>query len=366
MSSTPQSTLWALAPHTIGKHRVLQRYLKAWLPILARRNERILFIDGFAGPGEYLNGEKGSPMIALEALSTHRHLTKIESQVIFFFIEENAERAKYLETRIGPIVNELGSQVIAEVRQGTFDGAMTEVLDQIDQQGAKLAPAFVMVDPFGVSDTPMAVLERILKNPKSELYVSFMWEYFNRFKDTDEFDPHLDSLFGTDAWRPLARIPDWRERKRAIFDLYRRELKQRGAKFVLHFELYEGATLKYAIFFATKSDLGCDRMKEAIWKVDPFAGHAFVPAADDTLQLFSSVDVTPLKAQLRVRYGALGATLVQTMEAWMRTDETFYHSGQLRKALRELETENHLVVVPGTRKKAKTFPDGTKITLTPL
>lgn len=365
MSTTPQSTLWALAPHTIGKHRVLERYLKAWLPILAKRNERILFIDGFAGPGAYLGGEKGSPIIALEALSTHRHLTRMQSQVVFFFIEENAERAKHLETLIAPLLQELGSQVVGKVRHGTFDGAMTEVLDQVDQQGATLAPAFVMVDPFGVSDTPMTVLERIIKNPKSELYVSFMWEYFNRFKDTDEFDPHLDGLFGTDAWRPLARIADWRERKRAIFDLYRKELKKRGAKFVLHFELYEGATLKYAIFFATKSDLGCDRMKEAIWKVDPFSGHAFVPGAADMLQLFSTVDLVPLKTQLRGRYSG-APTLVQAMEAWMRTDETFYHSGQLRMALRELETENHLSVVPGTRNRPKTFPDGTQITLTPL
>lgn len=365
MSTTPQTTLWALAPHTVGKHRVLERYLRAWLPILAKRNERILFIDGFAGPGAYLEGEKGSPIIALEALSTHRQLTKMQSQVVFFFIEENAERAEHLERLIAPILQGLGSRVIGHVRHGAFDGAMTEVLDQVDQQGDTLAPAFVMVDPFGVSDTPMAVLERIIKNPKSELYVSFMWEYFNRFKYTSEFDPHLDGLFGTDEWRPLAKIPDWRARKRAIFDLYRRELKKRGAKFVLHFELYEGATLKYAIFFATKNDLGCDRMKEAIWKVDPFSGHAFVPAADDMLRLFSTVDLTPLKTQLRGRYGG-DPTPVQTMEAWVRTDETFYHSGQLRKALRELESENQLTVVPGTRKKAKTFPDGTQITLTRL
>src|SRR5437868_3544213 len=63
----PDETLWPLEPHTLGKHLVLRAYLDAWLPIMARWNGRILFIDGFAGPGEYSTGEDGSPIIALKA-----------------------------------------------------------------------------------------------------------------------------------------------------------------------------------------------------------------------------------------------------------------------------------------------------------
>ena len=44
----PKETLWPLEPHTRGKHRVLKSYLDAWLPIMGKRNRRILFIDGFA------------------------------------------------------------------------------------------------------------------------------------------------------------------------------------------------------------------------------------------------------------------------------------------------------------------------------
>ena len=51
--------LWPLEPHTTGKHLVLRAYLNAWLPILSSGNSRVLFIDGFAGPGEYAGGEEG-------------------------------------------------------------------------------------------------------------------------------------------------------------------------------------------------------------------------------------------------------------------------------------------------------------------
>ena len=48
------------------KHLILQGYLEAWYPKL-KFARRLVFIDGFAGPGEYLGGEKGSPLIALDA-----------------------------------------------------------------------------------------------------------------------------------------------------------------------------------------------------------------------------------------------------------------------------------------------------------
>ncbi len=61
-----RDVLWALEPHTAAKHAILRRYLQAWFPIMASANARFLYIDGFAGPGEYSGGEDGSPVIALK------------------------------------------------------------------------------------------------------------------------------------------------------------------------------------------------------------------------------------------------------------------------------------------------------------
>lgn len=57
----PKSTLWPREPHTEGKHLVLKEYLNAWFPILGGTQGRIVFIDGFAGPGEYAGGELELP-----------------------------------------------------------------------------------------------------------------------------------------------------------------------------------------------------------------------------------------------------------------------------------------------------------------
>ena len=66
-----------------------------------------------------------------------------------------------------------------------------ETFDAID----RLAPAFVMVDPFGVAGTPMEVFNRLFQNPKCEVYVSFMYEAINRFRGRPEFESHLAFLF---------------------------------------------------------------------------------------------------------------------------------------------------------------------------
>ncbi|MYH72240.1 MAG: three-Cys-motif partner protein TcmP, partial [Acidimicrobiia bacterium] len=66
--TAPQETVWSIEPHTAAKHELLKHYLNAWFPILASRERRIMFLDGFAGPGIYSDGSPGSPVIALRTL----------------------------------------------------------------------------------------------------------------------------------------------------------------------------------------------------------------------------------------------------------------------------------------------------------
>ena len=88
--------LWELKRHTGAKHQILRAYLAAWFPILGSAHGRVIFVDGFAGPGEYMGGEPGSPLVALEAASVHRDRLS-RRELMFLFIEEDAERHEHLE-----------------------------------------------------------------------------------------------------------------------------------------------------------------------------------------------------------------------------------------------------------------------------
>ena len=116
--------------------------------------------------------------------------------MVFFFIEDDPRRADHLSALVEDLRGDLPANANVDVVTGRFDASMTEVLDGLDEQRKEMAPAFVMIDPFGVSDTPMEVIQRILQNPKSEVYVSFMYE-------------NMKSLSWLSGVRATPRFPLW-------------------------------------------------------------------------------------------------------------------------------------------------------------
>lgn len=167
--AAPRTTLWPRDEHTEGKHLVLASYLKAWFPILGMgdRNKRILFVDGFAGPGEYEGGHEGSPLVAMRVLADHSAGSRINAEVVFQFIEKEEARARHLERLVAKWRPRLPATARVNVHAGRFDSTMTEVLDQLSEQGKRIAPAFVMIDPFGVKGMPMSVIRDIMANPNA-------------------------------------------------------------------------------------------------------------------------------------------------------------------------------------------------------
>ena len=238
---------------------------------------------------------------------------------------------------------------------------MSSALDELEEQKSSMAPAFVMIDPFGVSDTPMNVISRILSAPKCEVYISFMYSYIDRFRKTPEFGPHLDKLFGCKDWRDGNDLPSG-ERKDFFYSLYRQQLKCAGANQVIDFELYKGNSLIYAIFFATQSLKGCDEMKKAIWKIIPGGNYKFKGrnAEAGQLSLELQPNFQPLQDLLASIYKPKGWVQVDEIENFLKTDETIYHSGHLKSyALKPMELNDLLEVKESTRRLKRTYPTGT-------
>ena len=346
--ATPKDTLWELDPHTLGKHLVLRTYLDAWLPVMGSWQGRILFIDGFAGPGEYKGGEEGSPQIAMRALVDHS--ADINAQVNFFFIEDKGDRAAHLEGVVDQWRPKLPSNSKVNVVQGTFNETMSGLLDYLEEEKSRLAPSFVMIDPFGFAGTPMSVVRRIMKNRRCEVYVSLMYEAINRWKT--ELPQHLDNLFGCTDWRDCAEIEDPDERRRCFYQLYEDQLRAAGARHVVHFDLYEGNRLIYSIFFATRHEKGSDLMKQAIWKIAPEGGYEFKGTSSAQLPLTLEPNFEPLMQQLADKFGDGNWHSIETIQSFMRSDKTPYHSGQLKTdTLKPMEKAGRLEADPDTRKR---------------
>ena len=155
-------------------------------------------------------------------------------------------------------------------------------------------------------------------------------------------------------------MPDSNERKDFFYGLYKKRLRESGAKFVLHFDLYEGNSLVYALFFATKSEQGCDKMKQAMWNVAPFGDFRFRGGMNNQLTLGLQVDFQSLRDELREQFG-LGEWLsIEAAKKFMRSDGTLFHSVQLKRVLAAMESDEEIEVDPGSRKRRRTFPEGTR------
>jgi len=65
MPSFKPTDLWNADPHTLAKIEIVRRYLFLWFRILGTSSNRLVYIDGFSGPGRYLNSDQSSPIAAL-------------------------------------------------------------------------------------------------------------------------------------------------------------------------------------------------------------------------------------------------------------------------------------------------------------
>jgi len=353
--ATPSTTLWKLEPHTLGKHMVLRSYLDAWLPVMSSWRRRLLFIDGFAGPGEYVDGEDGSPQIAMKALANHS--AKIEAEVNFIFVEIKQDRAEHLAGVIEKLKSTLPSNSSIHVENDEFDKTMTNLLDGLDEDGKKLDPAFVMIDPFGPAGTPMSLVRRIMQQPQGEVYFSLMYESINRWHT--ELPQHLDELFGSPDWQKCAAIQDGESRRKCFYDLYEMQLRDAGAKHVVHFNLFAKNRLIYSIFFASKHEKGCDLIKSAIWKIAPEGGFEFRSGQEDQLAFSLLPDFSLLIDQLRQQFGDGQWHDIAEIEMFVRSDKTHFYSAQLRKgALIPLESDGEIEVNPNTRSRMNSYPKG--------
>lgn len=366
MANWSDDVTWPIEPHTRAKHEILRAYLQAWFPIMAQGNGRIIVLDGFAGPGKYRDGSDGSPVIALDTLLNHKIAMSYGSEVVFYFIEADAPRCQYLEELLASRYSNgaCPSNVTWQVVNARFDEHVSSLLDELDSAKSNLAPTFAFVDPFGYSHTPMSVISRLMSHPRCEVFVNFMYEEANRFMNWDnpEHDGHYDGLFGTQDWRAIRQssLPPI-ERERRIRELYARQLTDvGGAIYVREFRMRNKSNrTDYYLFFGTKNPKGLDKMKQAMWKVDPSGAFDFSDTTNpDQYVLFE------LKPQFGVLQSLLwsafqGRTVtVQEVEDFVVAKTAFCSNHYKANVLKIMEKQGQLTVVnPSERRIKGTYPD---------
>lgn len=352
-----QPTVWPLEPHTAAKHDLLRAYLGAWFAVLGSRNPKVIFLDGFAGPGRYASGEDGSPSIALQVLLEHGYLTRMsDTRFIFVFNEQDPDRFSELEQVLGDLENMYGgfpSNVTIHKSNQPFVDLAEDMLTGLG--GRTMAPIFAFVDPFGYG-APMDVVRRLLASERSELFIYFNTNHIKRFAGAGNIDHHLEPLFGTDEY--LHAPPVGREE--FLHDLYARQLRDFARfRYVRSFAMENrGGHTSYHLYFCTNHIAGLKKMKSAMWKVAPTGDYRFRDLMAGQAVLFDVAPDLELLAEQIARFFAGQIVSVEEVSDFV-AEHTSFTDSHFKRPLKSLQQAGR-ISVPG-QGRFGTFPPRTMI-----
>lgn len=281
------------------KDALLSDYLTVFFQKLYRKNQPILYVDGFAGGGMYGNGDKGSPLIALEVARAAQDQSKAPHIPVtnFVFAEKSKRRVESLRKAIEDDVN------AASEHSNTFienDGYQSIVRRAIGAQPI-YGTWFFYVDPFGIVDLDFDLFREISEiNGKSkagvEILLNFSSVGFLREAccvmkvqskippETEDSDEHFDgstsereerlsTIFGGDGWHKTledlrdGQIDFWKAEDE-VSKTFTANLSE-CFNFVLNMPVKDharrvdaGGLMKYRMIHMTNHWMGCTEMND--------------------------------------------------------------------------------------------------------
>ncbi|WP_075890630.1 three-Cys-motif partner protein TcmP [Actinomyces provencensis] len=160
-------------PAAVFKHGIISRYPLIFFSKTGSISEegRGVYFDAFAGPGRYSNGEKGSPVIALDMATT---VQKFGREITCVFTEKNSAYAE-----------ELAECLAEQARLKHIEVHNDEAIEQVDHvlDLADGLPLLSFLDPFGTALPFEVVTQKLLRktrNSPTELLINFNVSMFWR------------------------------------------------------------------------------------------------------------------------------------------------------------------------------------------
>ncbi|MBI1374814.1 MAG: three-Cys-motif partner protein TcmP [Phycisphaera sp.] len=222
----PKETIYDAEPHSRAKHHILREYLKRWLPILANQSRRLglndgrlLYVDGFAGAGEFTNNIPGSPLVAIETALTHS--TNFHVPIQIKLIELRDDRVQHLRSLIAqhPARGQSGKIIIDDPIKGDCEQVIMQIIDEHEKTNRRVGPALFFLDQFGYSSFSMGLIHRILKHDVCEAFSYLNWNLLHPFMTDATKHTGISKAFGGDEWKAVIGLSG-QEKEERFRDIY--------------------------------------------------------------------------------------------------------------------------------------------------
>lgn len=279
------------------KHAVINSYVTPFASKTGSTSidNRVAFIDGYAGPGRYEDGTEGSGAMLLRKA---KELAALNRTVECHFVENDAQTV----ARLRDVAAAEGEDVTFTITDGSISAHLPKLLDEV-----KDIPLFVYLDPCGLPiplDEVALIFDRAsgYGAPATEVLIN-LTAGLRRFagmlysdKAVENSLKRLDEAFGGEWWRDV-----WREKcptkecsehqkmaaELAVVEGYAERLRQRaGGAGTWIIDVKPRANLKpiYYLVFASRHVDGLVTFGEATSiGLERWRKHNAEQAAEDTL-----------------------------------------------------------------------------------
>ena len=281
---------------SVIKDKLLGSYLVPYFQKILATGKPVLYIDCFAGKGKFDDGEKGSPLIAIDARKSCLENTYYKS-------DNSSIEMIFLEPKHYKILSENVAECSPDneflnVIKGKYEDCILNILS--DKSGYNI---FLYIDPYGIKALDYSIFENMNKIGLSTIEMlincnSFGFfrnacrvmkvnisndEAFQNLDDLVEYEPTvltegeraeelLNKIAGGDYWKDIVvkynngEINGYQAEK-MLSEAYKKVLKQ-NFKYVLDMpiRLKVGQRPKYRMIHVSNHESGCYLMVENILK----------------------------------------------------------------------------------------------------
>lgn len=334
---------WNYKEHTEIKHEILSKYLSTWIRILGSKHRRVNYFDCFAGRGEYAEGEKGSPIIALDTAKVVKEQFSYLDKIDCYFVEKNKNNYENLIKKVTGHMEENRSEGITI--QEIINDEFINVAPYFTKRSSS-APSFFFIDPFGWSGVPFKTIKEILTVKKTEVFLNFMVRDMNRFLTDKNHKVSIDDFFGISNVENVIKneYSDW-TREYALLDLYKKQLqKEASVDYVLSYQVCADETSQttYYLIHATNHPLGCEVMKDIMYKAGTEGRFCYLGPRNGQMDLMRYSDSLQFQNYLQERFK--GRKLPYQKIRYETLTETKFIKKEYKEALLELEKRKEILI----------------------
>lgn len=357
------------------KTSIVSKYFYVWakvvIPTTKNRSNRIAYIDLFAGPGRYDDGQKSTPLCILELAIKDADLCKM---LVSLFNDGDSDKTRSLETAINelPKIELLTHKPIVENREVGEKGE--NIVNRFEKN--PLVPTLFFVDPWGYKGLSLRLINSVLKDWGCDCIFFFNYNRINAGIHNKSVNTHIDALFGAQRAEELryqlkSALYSPAEREWFIINSLTDALREMGGEFVLTFRFLndQGTRTSHHLVFVTKHVKGHDIMKSIMAKESTGSQQGvptfeYNPKPPDQFDLFAR----PLDQLTKILLTEFAGQTLTMLEIYERHNGgTPYISANYKDALLILEETQAIVVQPPAPMRSKrngkiTFGDAVKVT----